>query len=70
MNIRRGPLFLNRNRKDKILLVTETVCKNNYFGEEEIITEINRQQNAKCASIECSVLVIPQERLERLLNFP
>lgn len=46
---------------------TETIGRNNYFGEEEVLASTRRVQNAKCASIECLLLMVPVGRLEKLM---
>jgi CRP-like cAMP-binding protein len=58
--------FLRR----ETMATTETVGRNNYFGEEEVLAGTNRTQNAKCASIDCLLLTITVGRLERLVAVP
>jgi hypothetical protein len=42
-----------------MLVTTEIVGKGNYFGEEEILAETTRQQNAKCLSLTCILIEVP-----------
>ena len=59
-----------KRRKEEVLFVTETINKDNFFGEEEFLSQTKRRQNARCASIECVVMAVPQDKLSRLLAIP
>jgi hypothetical protein len=49
---------------------TETISKNTYFGEEEVLEKSTRKQNARCASVDCLLLIVPGSRVEKMLAVP
>ena len=61
---------LKRGRNEVALFVTETINKDNFFGEEEIFHQCKRKQNARCASIECIVMTVPHDKLSKLMSVP
>ena len=61
---------IKHSRKKEVLFVTETINKDNFFGEEVILSQNKRRQNARCASIECTVMAVPQDKMSKLLAVP
>jgi CRP-like cAMP-binding protein len=62
-------LILKNSYESFILIITEILGRSNYFGEEEILADSHRRQNARCLSLTCILMEIPLEKLHKLLFY-
>lgn len=50
------------------MIVTEVLSTFNYFGEEEILLDARRRQNARCLSLTCLLLAVPINKIAKLMS--
>lgn len=60
--------LIRKKRREEICFTTENLNEGCYFGEEEIIQNDLRRQNARCKSIHCVLLTIPANKVNQLMH--